>query len=291
MREKEIPVSEENSYTWDQVISPRRSLFDLHLKEIWRYRDLLKMLVRRDFVTIYKQTILGPLWLFIQPVFTAIIYMVIFARVANISTEGIPPVLFYLGGISIWNYFGICFSRTSGTFDANKHIFGKVYFPRLVSPLSVVIVELFKFLIQFLLFIAVLVFYLVKGAEIHVNTYALLTPVLLVLMAGIGMGFGMIVSSLTTKYRDLQFLMGFIIQLWMYATPIIYPISFVPEPYRDYLKWNPIAPIVETYKYGFFGTGTFSWNGLLYSAVFMILLLFLGVLVFNRTEKSFMDTI
>ncbi|MFZ5940803.1 MAG: ABC transporter permease [Bacteroidota bacterium] len=291
MKEEEIPVAGDNSVSWDQVISPRRSLFDLHLKEIWRYRDLLKMLVRRDFVTIYKQTILGPLWLFIQPVFTAIIYMVIFARVANISTEGIPPVLFYLGGISIWNYFGICFSRTSGTFDANKHIFGKVYFPRLVSPLSVVIVELFKFLIQFLLFIAVLVFYLVKGAEIHVNAYALLTPLLLVLMAGIGMGFGMIVSSLTTKYRDLQFLMGFIIQLWMYATPIIYPISFVPEPYRDYLKWNPIAPIVETYKYGFFGTGTFSWDGLLYSAVFMILLLFLGVLVFNRTEKSFMDTI
>ena len=276
---------------WDEIILPKRNLLDLNLAEIWKYRDLVKMLIRRDFVTIYKQTILGPLWLFIQPVFTALIYMVIFARVANISTEGVPPILFYLGGISIWNYFAICFSRTSGTFDANKHIFGKVYFPRLVSPLSVVIVELFKFMIQFSLFLTVLIYYKLSGSTVHINSYALLTPVLLILMAGIGMGFGMIVSSLTTKYRDLQFLMGFVIQLWMYATPIIYPMSFVPEQYRNLLKWNPIAPIVESFKYGFFGMGTFDWYGLLYSAGFMVVLLFLGTVIFNRTERSFMDTI
>lgn len=276
---------------WDEIILPKRNLLDLHLSEIWKYRDLLKMLIRRDFVTIYKQTILGPLWLVIQPVFTALIYMVIFARVANISTEGVPPVLFYLGGISIWNYFGVCFSRTSGTFESNKHIFGKVYFPRLVSPLSVVIVELFKFLIQFGLFLLVLFYYKLTGNNVHINSFALLTPVLLILMAGIGMGFGMIVSSLTTKYRDLQFLMGFIIQLWMYATPIIYPLSFVPEPYRSMLKWNPIAPIVESFKFGFFGVGTFDWFGLVYSTVFMMVLLFFGTVIFNRTERNFMDTI
>lgn len=276
---------------WDEIILPKRNLLDLHLGEIWKYRDLLKMLIRRDFVTIYKQTILGPLWLIIQPVFTALIYMIIFARVANISTEGVPPVLFYLGGISIWNYFGVCFSRTSGTFETNKHIFGKVYFPRLVSPLSVVIVELFKFLIQFGLFLLVLFYYKFTGSNIHINSFALLTPALLILMAGIGMGFGMIVSSLTTKYRDLQFLMGFIIQLWMYATPIIYPLSFVPEPYRSLLRWNPIAPIVESFKFGFFGMGTFDWFGLAYSTVFMIFLLFFGTVIFNRTERNFMDTI
>jgi lipopolysaccharide transport system permease protein len=276
---------------WDEVISPKRNLLDLHVAEIWRYRDLLKMLIKRDFVTIYKQTILGPVWLFIQPVFTALIYMVIFARVANISTEGVPPILFYLGGISIWNYFGICFSRTSTIFDSNKHIFGKVYFPRMVSPLAVVVVELFKFLIQYILFIGVLLFYIYKGAAIHVNMYAFLTPVLLILMAGIGMGFGMIVSSLTTKYRDLQFLMGFLIQLWMYVTPIIYPISFVPEPYRNLLRWNPIAPIVESFKFGYFGVGTFTWSGLVYSGVFMIVLLSIGAIIFNKTERSFMDTI
>jgi lipopolysaccharide transport system permease protein len=277
--------------SWDQIISPKKSLLDLQLDEVWRYRDLLMMLIRRDFVTIYKQTILGPLWLFIQPFFTAITFMVIFSRVANISTEGIPPILFYLGGISIWNYFSICFSRTSGTFDANKHIFGKVYFPRLVSPLSVVIVELFKFLIQFALFLSVFFYYKFTGATIHTNNIVLLTPVLLILMAGIGMGFGMIVSSLTTKYRDLQFLMGFIIQLWMYATPIIYPLSFVPAQYRSLLQLNPIAPIVETFKFGFFGTGSFSWGALGYSALFMVILLFLGTIIFNRTERNFMDTI
>jgi lipopolysaccharide transport system permease protein len=277
---------------WTEVIKPRRSLFDLRLKDVWEYRDLLRMFVRRDFLASYKQTLLGPLWFFIQPILTTIMFTFVFGRVARIQTGDQPQILFYLGGLTIWNYFAEGFNRTSSVFTANAGIFGKVYFPRLITPLSIIVSGLMKFAVQLSLFLAIWIYYLItKPASLQPNTTMLLVPLLVLLMAGYALGIGMIVSSLTTKYRDLSNLISFGVTLLMYATPIIYPISFVPEKYRWLVQLNPLAPIIETFRHAFLGGGTFSWPALAYSSVVMFLLLVSGVLVFNKVERTFMDTV
>jgi lipopolysaccharide transport system permease protein len=280
--------------TWDIIIEPGGSLFKLNLKELWQYKDLLEMYIKRDIVTFYKQTILGPIWFFIQPVFTTIVYMFIFGGLAGISTDGIPQPLFYLSGICLWNYFSESLTKTSDTFLTNQAIFGKVYFPRLIAPLSVTITGLIKMFIQLILFIAVYVYFVAKGANIAPNIYALLFPLLILILAGLGLGFGIIISSMTTKYRDLKFLIAFAIQLWMYATPVIYPLSVMKGNFEKYIwliKANPVTAVMETFKYRFLGQGTFSWFALGYSLLFTIIVLFSGIFIFNRVERSFMDVI
>lgn len=276
---------------WDTIITPQKSLFDLKLREVWRYRDLLGLLIRRDIVAQYKQTILGPLWYFIQPLFTTIIFTIIFGRLAGISTDGLPPMLFYLAGVTNWNYFGDTLTKTSTTFKDNMQLFGKVYFPRIIMPLSVVITNLLKYGIQLLLFIGFYIYFIAIGAKIHINVYALLFPVLIVIMAGLGLGFGAIITAMTTKYRDLSFLVGFGVQLFMYATPVIYPLSEVPENYQWISVLNPMTAVIETFKLGFLGLGTFQWPYLAYSFGFMVVILLLGTVIFNRTEKNFMDVV
>ena len=273
------------------IITPERSSFKLNLNEIWEYKDLLYLLVKRDFVAIYKQTILGPIWFFIQPIFTSLIFTVIFGRLAQISTDGLPPMLFYLAGTTLWNFFKDCVMKTSGTFKDNQHVFGKVYFPRLVSPISVVISNLLKFIIQFFLFIVFYFYFMAKGVAIGPQWQIFLIPLLVIMISGIGLGLGIIITSLTTKYRDLNFLLEFGIQLFMYATPVIYPLSAVPEKYQYLAVLNPMTSIIETFKVGFLGSGTFSWWHLLYSFCFMIVILLAGVVVFNKTEQNFMDTV
>jgi lipopolysaccharide transport system permease protein len=280
-----------DSEDWDLVIRPRNNSFNLRLKEIWNFKDLLFLFVKRDFISVYKQTILGPLWLFIQPILTTLTFTIIFSNVAQISTSGVPSFLFYLSGITLWIYFSDCLTKTSNTFVANSGIFGKVYFPRLVIPLSVLISNLFKLGIQFLLFLICWCYYLVTTNLIHPNIYICLTPLLILIMAGLGMGFGIIISALTTKYRDLTFLIAFGVQLMMYASPIVYPLSIVPGKFEFLLLLNPITSVIEAFKYGFIGTGFFSWQYLLYSFCFMIVLLAVGIMVFNKVEKSFMDTV
>jgi lipopolysaccharide transport system permease protein len=280
-----------NAEDWDLIIKPKSSLFNIELKQLWRYRDLLFLFVKRDFVSVYKQTILGPLWLFIQPILTTLTFTIIFTHVAKIGTNGIPPILFYISGITLWTYFSDCLNKTSSTFIANAGIFGKVYFPRLIVPLSVLISNLVKLGIQFLLFISIWIYYLVTIDSIHPNACLFLVPVLIIIMAGLGMGFGIIISALTTKYRDLTFLVGFGVQLMMYASPIVYPLSIVSDEYKYLLLLNPVTPIIEAFKYSFVGSGFFSWGYLLYSLTFMIILLTIGVVTFNRVEKSFMDTV
>ncbi len=284
--------SELRKLQWTEVIEPKTSLFDLKLKEVWNYRDLLFMFVKRDFTATYKQTILGPLWFFIQPILTTLMFTIVFGKFAGLSSDGQPRMLFYLSGLTIWNYFAECFTKTSNVFTANAGIFGKVYFPRLVTPLSIVVSGLMRLGIQFLLFLCFYGFFLLKGVDtLHPNWAIVLTPVLIVLMAGFALGTGMIFSSLTTKYRDLGFLLAFGVQLLMYATPVIYPVNSLPEKYKAYVLVNPLSSIVETFRYAFLGSGYFSWNSLLYSAAVMIVLLITGVLVFNKVEKSFMDTV
>lgn len=273
-----------------EVITPRRSLFQLNLREVWRYRDLIALFVRRDFVAQYKQTVLGPLWLFLAPVFTVISFTFVFSGIANISTDGLPGPLFYLAGTTLWNYFQGCFNGTANTFVGNAAIFGKVYFPRLVAPISVVISNLFKFFLQMAMFLAVWLYYFLRG-DVAANIYVVLLPFLILLMASISLGMGIIVSSLTTKYRDLTYFITFGVTLLMYVTPVIYPVSAIPEIYKPYLFLNPIAPIIEAFRYGFTGAGTFSWAGLLYSSAFSFSVLLLGVIFFNQTEKNFMDTV
>ncbi|MBN1148990.1 MAG: ABC transporter permease [Anaerolineales bacterium] len=277
--------------TWTLDIQPRRGWFDLRLGELWQYRDLIRLFVWRDFVATYKQTILGPLWYLIQPLLTTITFTVIFGRVANLPTDGLPQFLFYMSGNVAWGYFSACLTSTSATFISNAHLFGKVYFPRLVTPLSIVISNLVKFAIQFGLFLAFLLYFLLNGADVRPNEWALLTPLLLLLMAGLGLGFGIIVSSLTTRYRDLQQLVGFGMSLWMYATPVIYPASSIPERYQFILQANPLTPVVEAFRYAYLGAGTVNAWTLLYSAGFMLVVLFLGLLIFNRVESTFMDTV
>jgi lipopolysaccharide transport system permease protein len=276
---------------WTLEIKPVSGWFNFHFKDIWRYRDLLFMFVRRDFVSVYKQTILGPFWFFLQPVLTTITFTIVFGNIAKIPTDGIPPILFYMSGIVCWGYFADCLTRTSSTFVSNANIFGKVYFPRLVSPLSNVISLLMKFGIQILLFVCFLLYFKFSGADINPGMSILLVPYLLILMAGLGLGFGIIVSSLTTKYRDLSFLVGFGVQLLMYATPVIYPLSAAPEKYRWIILANPMSSIVETFRYAFLGAGTLNTGNLIYSSVFMVVVLAIGILIFNRVEKTFMDTV
>ncbi len=274
------------------IIKPKGKLFEIDFKEIWRYRDLLVMFIKRDIVTQYKQTILGPTWYFIQPALTTIMYMVVFGGIAGISTDGLPQPLFYLAGIVLWQYFSECLNKTSATFTQNQHIFGKVYFPRLISPLSNVLSNLVRMSIQFLLFLIVYVYYVAVGVDVMPNAYALLLPLLIVMLAGLSLGFGIIISSMTTKYRDLTILFTFIVQLWMYATPVIYPLSTISnEKIRMLMGINPLTSIFEAFKYGMLGVGQSSWGGLGYSFGFMVVLLLVGVVVFNKVQRSFMDTV
>ena len=274
------------------IIKPQNKLFEIDFKEIWRYRDLLVMFIKRDIVTQYKQTILGPTWYFIQPALTTIMYMVVFGGIAGISTDGLPQPLFYLAGIVLWQYFSECLNKTSATFTQNQHIFGKVYFPRLISPLSNVLSNLVRMSIQFLLFLIVYVYYVAVGVDVMPNVYALLLPLLIVMLAGLSLGFGIIISSMTTKYRDLTILFTFIVQLWMYATPVIYPLSTISnDKIRMLMGINPLTSIFEAFKYGMLGVGQFSWGGLGYSFGFMVVLLLVGVVVFNKVQRSFMDTV
>lgn len=276
---------------WTEIIEPQHSLLDLRLAEVWNYRDLLLLLVRRDFVATYKQTILGPIWFFLQPVMTTLTFTLIFGKIAGISTDGMPMLLFYMAGITLWNYFSECLNRTATVFKDNESVFGKVYFPRLIMPLSIVISNLIKLGIQFFLFLLFWGFYLFTGSSVHPNAAILLTPVLVLIMGGLGLGFGMIISALTTKYRDLVFLMTFGVQLLMYATPVIYPLSSISEKYKMLIMANPMTSIIETFKYAFLGSGSFSWTALGYSAGFMLIILALGTIIFNKVEKSFMDTV
>jgi lipopolysaccharide transport system permease protein len=285
---------EEASKEWDLVIEPQNSLFELHLKDVWRYRDLLWLLVKRDFVSFYKQTILGPLWFFIQPLFTTIIFTFIFGNLAGLSTDGLPQPLFYMAGITAWNYFADCLTKTSTVFRDNAHIFGKVYFPRLIMPLSIVVSNLVRFGVQMLLFFVMIGYYLIQvemGSQFHPNIYVLLFPVLVLLMALLGLGLGLIITALTTKYRDLAFLITFGVQLMMYATTVIYPLSSAPNNYRWMIELNPMTGIIETFRYGFLGQGVFTVESFGYSVVFTLLSLFCGVLIFNKTEKTFVDTV
>lgn len=276
---------------WTEIITPQKGWFDLRLKELWQYRDLILLFVRRDFVTVYKQTILGPLWYLIQPLMTSLVYLVVFKNIANLSTDGQPAMLFYLCGVSIWEYFARSLNTTSNTFIDNANIFGKVYFPRLTVPVSVVISNLISFGIQFLLFLGFYAFFWFSGADLQPNLWLLATPYLLLLMALFGLGLGIIVSSLTTKYRDLRFLVQFGIQLFMYASPIIYPLSSLPEKYQKLMIFNPVAPIIEGFRYAFLGTGTISISMLAYSSLVVFVVFIFGVALFNRVEKTFMDTV
>ena len=276
---------------WTLVIKPRKRWFDINLKALWRYRDLYRMYVRRDIVTEYKQTILGPLWYLIQPLLTTIMYMFVFGGLAGISTDGAPQPLFYMSGIMLWNYFNSALSVSSNVFTANASVFGKVWFPRLVVPLAGITSNLLKMLIQLVLFVIMYVGYLIAGTELHVTWSILLFPYLVLLLAFHAMSMGLIISSLTTKYHDLKYLVSFGMQLFMYATPIIYPLSLAPGKYRFLLELNPLTPIFEAFKYSCLGCGSLSWGGLLYSTLFMLIMLFLSVIVFSRVERNFMDTV
>lgn len=286
-----VETKNEMEPNWDIVITSERKLVDLKLKELWRYRDLLMLLVWRDFTHVYKQTILGPLWYLIQPILMTLCFTVVFGNIAGISTDGIPQTLFYMAGVTCWYYFADCLNKTATTFKDNQQIFGKVYFTRLVVPLSVVISNLVKFGVQFLLFLAFLVFFSLSNSAVQPNVYMLTFPFLVILIAGLGLGFGLIITSLTVKYRDLIFLLQFGIQLAMYATPVVFPLSTVPEKYRLLIEINPMTSIVEAFRYAFTGAGQFSWGMLAYSFMFMIVLLFAGIAIFNRTERNFMDTV
>lgn len=276
---------------WDLIITSRKKWWDLQLREVWHYRDLIALFVRRDFVSRYKQTILGPLWFLIQPLFTSIIYTVIFGQIAKLPTDGLPQMLFYMSGNVMWNYFSGCLNGTSTTFTSNAGIFGKVYFPRLVSPISIVISNLFSFVIQFVFFLGFFLYFFLRGSAVFLTSWAFTLPLLVFLMAGLGLGFGIIISSLTTKYRDLTHLVGFGVGLWMYITPVIYPVSAIPERWRWLAAINPISPIIETFRAGFLGAGEASWLGLGYSFAFMLVVLLIGIVIFNRVEKTFIDTV
>ncbi|CAN5249617.1 ABC transporter permease [soil metagenome] len=280
--------------TWDIELTSENNIFDLKLKDVWRYRDLLFLLVRRDFVSFYKQTILGPLWFFIQPLFTTLIYTFVFGNLAAIPTDGLPQPLFYLAGITAWNYFADCLTKTSSVFTTNAGLFGKVYFPRLIVPLSIVVSNLIRFGVQMMLFIVMMLIYDIKGASFHTNAYALLSPLLLLLMALLGLGLGMIISAMTTKYKDLSFLITFGIQLMMYLTTVIYPLSVVKLKYPHYkwlVEYNPMTAIIEAFRYGFLGQGTFTMLSLAVTTGITILIFLVGIIIFNRVERNFIDTV
>lgn len=276
---------------WDLVIKPKSGLFDLKLAAVWRYRDLFRMFIKRDFISFYKQTILGPLWFLIQPVFTMLVYIVVFTYIAKIPTGKTPPALFYLSGIIAWTYFLDCFLKTSNVFKDNQAIFGKVYFPRLIMPLSIVVSNLIRFAVQFGLFLALYFYYYSTGFELTITRYVLIFPLLVVLMAFQGLGLGMIISSLTIKYRDLAYLVTFGSQLLMYATPVVYPLSFVPAKYQAIISLNPMAPIIEGIRLGFLGEGQFGIQSLAYVSGVSVIILIVGTIVFNKVEKNFVDTV
>lgn len=279
---------------WDLEITPTNNLLDIKIREVWHYRDLLLLLVKRDFVSFYKQTILGPLWFFIQPLFTTIIFTFVFGNLAGISTDGLPQPLFYMAGITAWNYFADCLNKTSTVFKDNANLFGKVYFPRLIMPLSIVVANLVRFGVQMLLFILMIIYYLVTDTNFSPNWYIALFPLLIILMASLGLGFGMIISAMTTKYRDLAFLVTFGVQLLMYATTVIYPLSTAIEKYPAYawiIKYNPMTPILEAFRYGFLGNGSFSWGSLGYCTVLTFVTTITGMIIFNKVEKTFVDTV
>ena len=275
---------------WSHIIQPKNTWFEINFREIWEYRDLIFIFVKRDIVSTNKQTVLGPLWFFLAPLFTVFIYTFVFNGIAGISTDGIPAPLFYLAGTTLWNYFQSCFMATTTTFSSNASLFGKVYFPRLVSPISTVISNLLKFFIQFGMFLCLWSYYYYKG-EVHINTVVLFFPILILLLAGISLGLGIIISSMTTKYRDLSYFISFGITLLMYVTPVIYPLSSIPSKFKFFIEYNPIAPIIEAFRYGFMGKGAFSLFDLGYSFIVMVVLLLIGTVLFNRTEKTFMDTV
>ncbi|QNB47006.1 ABC transporter permease [Thermanaerosceptrum fracticalcis] len=281
----------QNHENWTNIIQPRKGWFDINLKEIWQYRDLIMLFVRRDFVSIYKQTILGPIWFILQPLFTTITFTIVFGKIAQIPTEGIPEVLFYMSGIVCWNYFASCLNKTSDTFFANAGIFGKVYFPRLVVPISTVITNMFTFTIQFVLFLLFLLYFKISGSSVNLTGWVFFTPLLLLYMATLGLGVGIFISSLTTKYRDLTFLVGFGVQLWMYATPIVYPLSQVPERWRWLYSFNPMTVVIETFRYAFLGMGTIQLWQIGFSVMITTFIFLAGLVLFGRVEKTFMDTI
>jgi lipopolysaccharide transport system permease protein len=282
---------EKEEALWTETISANSSMLKLNLKEVWRYKDLLFMFVKRDFVTFYKQTVLGPIWFFLQPILTTIIFVVIFGNIAGVSTDGMPKIVFYLSGITIWNYFSEALTKVSTVFTTNAPIFGKVYFPRLIMPLSIVVSGLIKFGIQFLLFVIVVAYYTFIDEKIHPNSWILVTPFLIFLMGLFALGLGMIFSSLTTKYKDLVFLLTFGIQLFMYATPVIYPLSTLSAKYRGIMNLNPLSGIFECFRYGYLGTGAFTPVMLLISTISILVTLVVGTIIFNKIQKSFIDTI
>lgn len=279
------------SEDWDLVIKGHTSLFDLKFNDLWRYRDLLLMFVKRDFVSFYKQTILGPLWFFIQPIFTTLVFTFVFGNLAGISTDGLPQYLFYLSGITAWNYFSECLTKTSTVFRDNAGIFGKVYFPRLIMPLSIVVSNLVRFGVQLLLLIVMMVYFGIKGAHFQVTPAIVCFPLLVILMALLGLGLGLIITAMTTKYRDLTFLVTFGVQLLMYGTTVIYPLSAAPEKYRMIIELNPMTGIIEAFRYCFLGKGEFTLASLGYSTICTLVVMLLGIIIFNKTEKNFVDTI
>ncbi|MES2278867.1 MAG: ABC transporter permease [Bacteroidota bacterium] len=287
-------MMEPENQKWDLEITPSNNILDLKLKDVWRYRDLLMLLVRRDFVSFYKQTILGPLWFFIQPLFTTIIYTFVFGNLAAIPTDGLPQPLFYLAGITAWNYFADCLTKTSSVFTTNAGLFGKVYFPRLIVPLSIVVSNLIRFAVQMALFLIIMAVYWLKGASLHPNTYLLLFPLLLLLMAMLGLGLGMIISAMTTKYRDLSFLITFGIQLMMYMTTVIYSLAYVKLKFPHYqwvIEYNPMTSIIEAFRYAFLGEGTFTMLSLGITTAVTTVILLIGIVIFNRVERTFIDTV
>jgi len=277
---------------WDTILKPQSSIFNLQLREIWKYRDLLLLFVKRDFTAQYKQTILGPFWHVIQPLFTTAIFLLLFGKIANIPTDGIPPVLFYMSGITIWNYFSICLTNTSNTFVSNAAIFGKVYFPRLVLPLSVVLSNIVRLGIQFGLLLIAIIWFNFHGFPVKITILWLWIPVLTLMIAGISLGLGIIISSLTTKYRDFTILMGFIIQLLIYITPIGFPMSYLGHSkFKSLINLNPLSGIIEAFRFALFQKGNGDFSGLYYSLIFMFISLFIGLLIFGKVEKTFMDTV
>jgi lipopolysaccharide transport system permease protein len=279
--------------TWSEIITPKGHLFDLRLKEVWHYRDLLLLFVKRDMASQYRQTILGPLWYVIQPLLTTVMFLIVFTKIAKISTDHIPPVLFYMSGIAIWNYFSSCLNNTSGTFVNNTGIFGKVYFPRLVMPLSNVLSNIVKFAIQLGIVLIVALYYAFTDQyAIHAAWHMLLIPVIVVVMAGMGLSLGILISSLTTKYRDLTILISFGIQLLMYVTPVVYPLSYLEQSkYKSFIEWNPLSPMIESFRYGLFGEGIFNIYFFGYSIVFTIVIFFIAIVIFSKVERTFMDTV
>lgn len=279
------------SEDWNLIIKGHTSLFDVKFKDLWHYRDLLFLFVKRDFISFYKQTVLGPLWFFIQPLFTTLVFTFVFGNLANISTDGLPQQLFYLSGITAWNYFADCLTKTSTVFRDNVAIFGKVYFPRLIMPLSIVVSNLVRFAVQLILLLIMMAYFAVQGREFHMTYAMLFFPLLVVLMALLGLGLGLIITAMTTKYRDLSFLVTFGVQLLMYGTTVIYPLSAAPEKYKAIIALNPMTGIIEAFRFAFLGRGEFTPWSIGYSVIVTVVVLFFGIIIFNKTEKNFVDTI